>query len=46
MEEFNNYQILKRSYNNENDDDSSVVGDKRKSHWTFRLYALKEEKIQ
>src|SRR5437763_7197922 len=31
VEEFNNYQILERSYNNENDDDSSVVGDKRKS---------------
>src|SRR6266498_4797581 len=31
VEEFNNYQILERSYNNKNDDDSSVVGDKRKS---------------
>ena len=31
VKEFNNYQILKRSYNNENDDDGSVVGDKRKS---------------
>ena len=31
VEEFNNYQILERSYNNENDDDGSVVGDKRKS---------------
>ncbi len=31
VEEFNNYQILERSYNSENDDDGSVVGDKRKS---------------
>ena len=31
MKEFNNYQILERSYNNENDDNGSVVGDKRKS---------------
>ena len=31
VEEFNNYQILERSYNNENDDDGSVVEDKRKS---------------
>src|SRR3954467_15612228 len=31
VDEFNNYQILKRLYNSENDDNSSVVGDKRKS---------------
>ena len=31
VEEFNNYQILERSYNSENDDDGSVIGDKRKS---------------
>ena len=43
VEEFNNYQILKRSYNNENDDDSSVVRDKRKS---IRLldYMLQKKK--
>src|SRR3954451_15082063 len=31
VDEFNNYQILKRLYNSENDNDNSVVGDKRKS---------------
>src|SRR5437660_3030163 len=43
VKEFNNYQNLKRSYNSENDDDSSVVGDKRKS---IRLldYMLQKKK--
>ena len=31
VDEFNNYQILERLYNNENNDDDLVVGDKRKS---------------
>src|SRR5437763_15913935 len=44
VEEFNNYQILKRSYNNENDDDSSVVGNKRKSIGLLD-YILQKKKI-
>lgn len=31
VEEYKNYQDLERLYNDENDDDASVVGDKRKS---------------
>src|SRR5437763_8198300 len=44
VKEFNNYQILKRSYNNENNDDSSVIGDKRKSIGLLD-YILQKKKI-